>query len=106
MKFFYLKSTEIMYKTKIRLNNYFNSTQCKIQHVNIGVGDMYRLNVQEVRIKKGLNINQLAKLCKLSKSAISDIEHENRNPTLDTINKLARVLGPNILVWVEDKQRG
>lgn len=65
---------------------------------------MYEVNLRCIRRKKGLSINTLSKLTGAPKSAISKIERGKGNPTLATINKLALVLGHEILVWKEGRK--
>lgn len=64
---------------------------------------MYKLKLKEMRQQRGLSLGQLSELTGLSKSMLSDIENGRSSPTIKTVNKLARVLGPQVLVWEEDK---
>ena len=48
--------------------------------------------VREERIKRGLSLNVLAERAGLSRQMVSYIEQEERNPTLDTMLRIAEVL--------------
>lgn len=48
--------------------------------------------VREERIKRGLSLNVLAERAGLSRQMVSYIEQEERNPTLDTMLRIAAVL--------------
>jgi transcriptional regulator with XRE-family HTH domain len=48
--------------------------------------------LRELREKRGLSMTELAARAGLSRAMISFIEHELRNPTLDTLLRIAAVL--------------
>ena len=48
--------------------------------------------VREERVKRGLSLNVLAERAGLSRQMVSYIEQEERNPTLDTMLRIAEVL--------------
>jgi XRE family transcriptional regulator, regulator of sulfur utilization len=48
--------------------------------------------LKEVREKRGLSMTELADKAGLSRAMISFIEHELRNPTLDTLLRVTAVL--------------
>ena len=51
-------------------------------------------NLKKLREKKGLSQDRLAKLADVANNTIIKIEQgENINPTLDTLKKMAKVLG-------------
>lgn len=50
-------------------------------------------NIQRIRKKKGLSLSELAERAQISKSYLSNIERSlNQNPSIQIIEKLARVL--------------
>lgn len=65
---------------------------------------MYRLKLKKLRYKQGLSLGELSNMTDISRSTLSDIENQKSSPTLTTINKLAQVLGPGILVWKEGRK--
>ena len=65
---------------------------------------MYKLKVKEYRVEKKWSQKQLATRSGVSQSAISYIEHSERNPSIDTIAKLGIALGisPHDLIVFHD----
>ena len=54
-------------------------------------------NLRELREKKGLSQDRLAKLADVANNTIIKIEQgENRNPTLETLKKIANALDVSI----------
>lgn len=49
-------------------------------------------NVQQLRINKGVSQEKLAELAGLHRTYVSQIERAVSNPTLDSIERLAKVL--------------
>jgi len=50
-------------------------------------------NLRKLREKKGLSQDRLAKLADVANNTIIKIEQgENKNPTLETLNKIAKAL--------------
>lgn len=64
---------------------------------------MYKLKIKGIRQSRGMSINELSNLAGVPKSIISKLENDTGNPTLATVNKLAKVLGPGTLVWRDGK---
>lgn len=53
--------------------------------------------MSHLRKKKKITQRELARKCKLAPSYISELENKEKiNPSVNTINKLERVLGPEI----------
>lgn len=50
-------------------------------------------NIRRIRLKKGLSQKALAELCGLSPNYIGTLERGIQNPTLTTLEKLAKGLG-------------
>ncbi|MGG0177998.1 helix-turn-helix domain-containing protein [Gottfriedia acidiceleris] len=51
-------------------------------------------NIQEIRVKKGLTLSELAEKANISKSYLSNIERElNDNPSIQVVEKISKVLG-------------
>lgn len=48
--------------------------------------------IQDLRNKKGYSLRVLAEMSGVSKNTIHEIENNRSNPTLDTLNKIARAL--------------
>ncbi len=46
-------------------------------------------NLKQIRNERNLSINELAEMCGLSKSMLSQIERGGGNPTLGTLWKIA-----------------
>ncbi len=53
--------------------------------------------IKDLRVQKGLSMNELAKRTGFSKSYLSHIENLKREPTIGTLMKIARVLEVNVL---------
>ena len=54
-------------------------------------------NLKKLREKKGLSQDRLAKLANVANNTIIKIEQgENKNPTLDTLKKIAKALGVSV----------
>lgn len=52
--------------------------------------------LKELRLQKGLSLRELAKQAHMSHSFIADIEAGRSNPSLDTVNALAKVLNVSV----------
>jgi XRE family transcriptional regulator, regulator of sulfur utilization len=52
--------------------------------------------LRELREERGLSMTELAARAGLSRAMISFVEHELRNPTLDTLLRIAAVLKVNL----------
>lgn len=53
--------------------------------------------VVDIRTKKGISQNQLAKMCNVPQSVISDIESgKTKAPRIDTLKAIAAALGVTI----------
>ena len=50
-------------------------------------------NLKRIRAKKGISQGDIVKATGIDKAMISNIENRKTNPTLETIAKLAKVLG-------------
>lgn len=50
---------------------------------------MVGLNIRNMRKRRGLSLRKLASLASVSNSTLSDIENDNRNASIGTLNKLA-----------------
>lgn len=48
--------------------------------------------IKTLRKEKGYTVRDLASLSGVHKNTLHDIEHNRANPTLDTINKIAKAL--------------
>ena len=54
------------------------------------------VNITHARIDKGLNQNELAELCGVSPSSVSQWESGEKRPRRDNLKKLADVLGVSV----------
>lgn len=62
--------------------------------------------IKQLRIKKGLSINQLSKLTGISKSYISFLERDIKsNPSLEILRKISEVLKVDLEYLVEVEGR-
>lgn len=62
--------------------------------------------VYEERMKSGMSQNQLAKLSGVPQSVICDIESgKTRNPRIDTLQAIAKVLGITVDELVSEEQK-
>jgi transcriptional regulator with XRE-family HTH domain len=60
-------------------------------------------NIKRHRLKKGLSLDQLARLCGLTKGYVSKIENSEKAPPFSTLIKLATALGVDVgLLMAED----
>ena len=65
--------------------------------------------ITDVRAKRGMSQNQLAKLCNVPQSVISDIESgKTKSPRIDTLQAIAIALGVTIdeLIGSDEKDNG
>lgn len=53
---------------------------------------MFEKNLKYYRLRKGMNMKELAKACGLTPMAVSNYESGKRRPDMETIKKLAKVL--------------
>ena len=58
--------------------------------------------LRDERERHGLSMNQLAERSGLSQSMISLLEHDLRNPTLDTLLRIADALELDLAAVIED----
>ena len=59
-------------------------------------------NIRELRLSKQLSQEELADLCELHRTYISDIERGTRNVSVDNIEKIARGLNVYPSALLED----
>lgn len=50
-------------------------------------------NMQKIRMKKGMSQGDISRKIGMDRGSVSNIENGKRNPTLSTVEKIARVLG-------------
>lgn len=55
--------------------------------------EVFANNIKEVRLSKQLSQEELADLCGLHRTYISDIERGTRNVSIDNIERIAKGLG-------------
>ena len=60
-----------------------------------------RLSLRMAREDAGLSQAQLAKRAGVSQPAIAQLEHPDSNPTIQTLQKVARALGASLRVSIE-----
>lgn len=60
--------------------------------------------IRQLREERGLSMTQLAARAGLSRQMISFVEHELRNPTLDTLLRLAAVLKVDLADIIRDAE--
>ncbi len=65
------------------------------------VSNVVRL-LREAREKRGLSMNVVAQRSGLSHSIISLVEHDLRNPTLDTMLRIAEAIGIDLGKTITD----
>jgi len=53
---------------------------------------LFAQNIRQIRQERGYSQEQLADLCDLHRTYISDIERGNRNVSIDNIEKIAEAL--------------
>ena len=61
-------------------------------------------NIRELRLSKQLSQEELADICGLHRTYISDIERGNRNVSIDNIEKIAKGLDVDPSVLLEEQQ--
>lgn len=61
------------------------------------------LRIKFERIKRNLSQEQLAELAELNRNTIGNIERGMASPTVDTLEKLAKAFGMNILDLMDIK---
>lgn len=65
--------------------------------------------LKEMRLKRGLSQNELARKVEMSLNAIQHIEYKAKAVQLDTLGKLCEVLDcqpGDLLVWIPDGDKG
>jgi len=59
-----------------------------------------QMNIRKLREKKGLSQEKLARLADVANNTIIKIESgENQNPTLETLQKIAKALKSLSMIW-------
>lgn len=53
-------------------------------------------NIKRIRTEKGMTQGDLCRKLELDRSYMSNVENGNKNPTLATIEKIAKALGVSI----------
>lgn len=61
-------------------------------------------NIRELRLSKQLSQEELADICGLHRTYISDIERGNRNVSIDNIEKIAKGLDVDPSVLLEEQR--
>lgn len=61
-------------------------------------------NIRELRLLKQLSQEELADICGLHRTYISDIERGNRNVSIDNIEKIAKGLDVDPSVLLEEQK--
>jgi len=64
-----------------------------------------RIALKQARAAAGLTQAQLAKRVGVSQPTIAALEHPDSNPTIETLEKVARALGANLQVSIEPARR-
>lgn len=52
-------------------------------------------NMQRIRLEKGMSQGDISRKIGMDRGSVSNIENGKRNPTLSTVEKIAKVLGVN-----------
>ncbi len=63
------------------------------------IRDIFADNMRAYRIRAGLTQEQLAELCGLHRTYIGRIEQKRENPTLGSVDKIARALGVDLALF-------
>jgi transcriptional regulator with XRE-family HTH domain len=53
-------------------------------------------NLKRIRTKKSISQGEIARILKVGRSFITNIENGKTNPTLDTIAKIAKAIGVSV----------
>ena len=53
-------------------------------------------NLKNIRTKKNISQGEIARILKVGRSFITNIENGKTNPTLDTIAKIAKAIGVSV----------
>ena len=53
-------------------------------------------NLERIRTAKGISQGKIARILKVGRSFITNIENGKTNPTLDTIAKIAKAIGVSV----------
>ena len=53
-------------------------------------------NLKSIRTAKGISQGKIARILKVGRSFITNIENGKTNPTLDTIAKIAKAIGVSV----------
>ncbi len=61
-------------------------------------------NIRDLRLSKQLSQEELADICGLHRTYISDIERGNRNVSIDNIEKIAKGLDVDPSALLEEQQ--
>lgn len=61
--------------------------------------------LKEKRISKKLTQKELATLCGVKRTTITEIENGNSRPSIDTAKAIAKVLGFNWTKFFDDKRK-
>jgi transcriptional regulator with XRE-family HTH domain len=69
---------------------------------NKSIREVFAANLRKIRIKAGLSQEKLAEIANLHRTYISSVEREDRNVSLDNIEKLAIALKTTPARLLED----
>ncbi len=53
-------------------------------------------NMKKIRLKKGMSQGDIYRATKIERAYISNLEAGKQNPTLETMEKIAKALGVNV----------
>ncbi len=67
---------------------------------------MFEKNLKYYRLKNKMSMKDLAEACGISSMAISNYESGKRKPDIETINKLAEVLGIHVVDFLASRKAG
>lgn len=65
---------------------------------SLKIGD----RIKELRKEKGFTQNELAEFSGLSRSYLSDVENSRKNPSVETVEKLAESFGMKLVIRFEN----
>lgn len=69
---------------------------------SLKIGD----RIKELRKEKGFTQNELAEFSGLSRSYLSDVENSRKNPSVETVEKLAESFGMKLVIRFENNWLG
>ena len=58
--------------------------------------ELFAVRLNNLRLKKGMNLSELSKVLEITPSALGNLEHGRKNPSIELINRMADFFGVSV----------